>query len=56
MPDYQKMYSVLFNAITDTINILQKAQQATEEIYASAPEPIIEIIPSSDSEKNENDD
>ena len=33
MADYEKMYSTLFNAITDTIIILQKAQQDTEEMY-----------------------
>ena len=54
VPDYQKMYFALFNAITDTIDVLQKVQQATEEIYISEPDPIIKIIPSSDSRKNEN--
>ena len=54
MPDYQKMYFTLFNAITDTIDILQKAQQAAEEICISDPEPIIKIIPPSDNAKNEN--
>ena len=45
MPDYQKMYLLLFNAITDALAelecqnpgraalILQKAQADTEEIY-----------------------
>ena len=33
MPDYQKMYSTLFNKITDLIEELQKVQQLTEEMY-----------------------
>ena len=51
MPDYQKMYFALFNAVTDTMDILQKAQQAAEEIFVSAPEPLIKIISSSSGEK-----
>jgi len=39
MPDYETMYKKLFNAQTDAIRILQKAQQDTEEIYIRAPEP-----------------
>ena len=35
MADYQKMYTEMFNATTDAIEILQKAQQTTEEIYIS---------------------
>ena len=45
MPDYQKLYTTLFNAITDAIEkidaleikdakrILMQAQQKTEELY-----------------------
>lgn len=33
MPDYKKMYSILFNQVTDTIEQLKKAQQKTEEMY-----------------------
>lgn len=45
MPDYQKMYTTLFNAITDAIQSIQqnnygiaaeiliRAQQKTEELY-----------------------
>ena len=33
MPDYQKMYTTLFNKITDMIEELQKIQQLTEEMY-----------------------
>ena len=50
MPDYQKMYTTLFNAITDAVEeiqghhdamaeqILIRAQQETEELYISAEE------------------
>lgn len=50
MPDYQKMYFLLFNAITDALTqlqahdtgpaalILQKAQADTEEMYMEADE------------------
>ena len=48
MPDYQKMYCTLFNAITDAVEnieqkrcdaakeILVRAQQETEEMYIFA--------------------
>jgi len=39
MPDYEAMYKKLFNAQTNAIRILQKAQQDTEEMYISAPAP-----------------
>ena len=49
MPDYIKMYTVLFNAITDAMNELEcsvenarstliAAQQKTEEMYVEANE------------------
>ncbi len=50
MPDYQKMYLLLFNAITDALAqlqaqnsgraalILQKAQADAEELYIEADE------------------
>lgn len=31
--DYKKAYYRLFNAITDSIDLLQKARQETEEQY-----------------------
>lgn len=48
MPDYQKMYTTLFNAITDALEEMQKqniglaqerliaAQQLAEDIYIGA--------------------
>lgn len=49
MPDYMKMYAVLFNAVTDALNKLDRlpeeakstliaAQQKTEEMYIEASE------------------
>lgn len=35
MSDYKKIYYKLFNAMTDAIQILQQAQQTTEELYIS---------------------
>ena len=50
MPDYQKMYTMLFNAVTDAIESIQhhnaavaekiliQAQQKAEELYIRAEE------------------
>ena len=38
MPDYKTMYKKLFVAVTVAIDILQKAQQETEEIYIDSSE------------------
>ena len=38
MPDYKTMYKKLFGAVTEAIDILQKAQQETEEIYIESGE------------------
>ena len=38
MPDYKTMYKKLFIAVTEAIDILQKAQQETEEIYIESSE------------------
>jgi len=44
MPDYAEMYRILFQSQSKAIEVLQKAQQATEEMYISAPEPDIRIL------------
>lgn len=41
-----KEYTVLFNAITDCIEILTAAQQAAEEIILSKPESTIYVLES----------
>ena len=33
MQDYQELYATLFNAITDTIDILRCAQEEVERLY-----------------------
>ena len=43
MADYQRMYTELFNAVTDAIALLQQAQRAAEETYMSGGEPVAVI-------------
>ena len=38
MADYKNMYLKLFGAVTDAVNILQKAQAETEEMYMDQDE------------------
>jgi len=56
MADYAEMYKVLLRSVTQAIDILQKAQQTTEEIYISADDPIIKIILPDNGNKNEGGD
>ena len=44
MVNYKEMYTVLFRETAKAIEILQKAQQDTEEMYISAPEPDIRLL------------
>lgn len=43
MTDYKKMYLELFNGVSEAIDILQKTQQKTENIYIESEDkpPII---------------
>ena len=41
MVDYKKMYYSLFNAIGKSIELLQQAQLATEEIYISSEDDLL---------------
>jgi hypothetical protein len=54
MADYQKMYTKLFRAVTKSITLLQEAQRETEEIFISADEPNIVVLPVDDN--GEDDD
>lgn len=55
MADYQKMYSTLFNTISEVIDILQKVQQTTEELYISDEAPIVTLLSNSNiGEEDEN--
>ncbi len=42
---HKKMYYRLNNRVTDAINILQKAQQETEEMYMESKEAEIRVLP-----------
>lgn len=53
LADYAKMYRKLFNAQTDAIRILQKAQQETEEMFLSVPEDSLRLL---DNRRTEDDD
>ncbi|MGE4485660.1 MAG: hypothetical protein AB7C97_11185 [Oscillospiraceae bacterium] len=53
MPDYAQMYHKLFRAITKSIEILQQAQVAAEEVFISAKEPVITILPKHEANENE---
>ena len=53
MPDYAKMYRKLFNSQTDAIEILQKAQLETEQMYIEAPSPNIKLLDSSEQDEEE---
>lgn len=44
MPDYAEMYFKLFNAITQAEEILQRAQQYTEELYISWEQPELKLL------------
>ncbi len=44
MADFAAMYRKLFNSQTQAIELLQKAQQDTEEMYVSSPDPDIRIV------------
>lgn len=48
MPDYQKMYFTLFNALTDVIRELQEAQRKTEQMYVNSSDPSLTVINSTD--------
>ena len=53
MADYAKMYRKLFNSQTNAIEILQKAQLETEQMYIETPSPNIKLLDSSEQNKNE---
>ena len=55
MPDYQSMYATLFQSITQVIDILQYAQQVAEEMYISAEETVIRLLPSDEKDKKDDD-
>lgn len=40
MPDYEKMYYTLFNAVTDAIELLKQAQIQGEQMFIDDKTPI----------------
>lgn len=54
MPDYKKMYLILFRATEQAINMLIEAQQKCEELYISEPETELRVIPLPDLTNEEN--
>ena len=56
MPDCAAMYKRLFRSQTEAIAILQKAQQDTEEMYISSPEPDIRVLEPKKPEDGTSDD
>ena len=55
MPDYQKMYFALFNAVTTAIDQLQDAQRNGEDTYIESDNVPLTILPSPKDEKPEDD-
>lgn len=54
MPNYKKMYYMLFNKITAVIEELQQIQQHSEEMYIqSESTEIVAIKPNSEVQPNE---
>jgi hypothetical protein len=44
MPNYQAMYQTLFKSQSKAIDILQKAQQETEEMYIEAEDTPLKLL------------
>lgn len=44
MADYKKMYFLLFDKITDTIENLQEIQQLTEKMYLAQEKARIRLV------------
>ena len=53
MADYQKLYHLLFNHITDTIESLQMIQRQAEAIYINSEEPELTLLPGAQPPENE---
>ena len=45
MPDYQQVYLTMVRATEKALNILIEAQQECEELYLSAEEARIDMLP-----------
>lgn len=56
MPDYAEMYKKLFRSQTKAIQILQEAQQETEELYISDEGPGLIVLQPQEEDDNPNDE
>lgn len=45
MPDYKEMYLTLFRAAEEAVQTLIAAQRTCEEMYLSAEEPELIVLP-----------
>ncbi len=45
MPDYKKMYGIMFRAAESAANILIQAQRECEELYINVPETELKFVP-----------
>ena len=45
MPDYREMYLKMMRASEEAMRVLIKAQQECEELYLSADDPMITVLP-----------
>jgi len=51
MADYAEMYKKLFRSQTKAIQILQKAQQDTEEMFMTAPDNNVTVLENKKTDK-----
>lgn len=52
MADYREMYRLLFQAATRAIDILQKAQQETEELFIRSDPPDLSLMERGDEKES----
>lgn len=53
MSDYEKMYSVLFNKITDIVEELKEVQQLTEEMFMKQDHNRIVLLTNKEKDKDD---
>ena len=45
MADYARLYRHMFNAATDAVELLKKAQLDAESLYVDSPDPEVQLFP-----------
>ena len=53
MADYRKMYTSLFNDVTNAIELLKNAQVKSEEVFVSGDDGVVLELRKPDEEDNE---